>query len=357
MAKVDSTGILVCRLRRREPGEGEPFPRPAFGHFAFDRVPELLSTAFPFRCAPRHSYAAQRSPKTNPASICPTTLSRLHLYSWHLSAETFHVHFRPIYLFLRIPMLSLAKPEPASWRNPGASAAFSFPEHKEIRVIFTGMNLFHGAAHAGPVVPHHDEQVFRDKSRLLVRLHDFDVSEPLAVRANLVLTLHDENAARAIPGAPPVRLPDTDPAPPHGTFYPSRCPIHCCGSDLRKAYASGVPFLPASACREDRAQRNRSPRPHRAGCGNRPRPGYRWRASRNDHRECDARKHPFRKLHRPQYFPALHRVREPLGTHSHCLLHKHLKPNHSLLPRFACAVCSRHQLPVPGSFSVHFLAR
>ena len=64
-------------------------------------------------------------------------------------------------------------------------------------MVLSRVHLLHGAAHAGPVVPNHDEQILRDESRLFVRLHDLDVREPLAVRAYFVLALHDKNAAFA----------------------------------------------------------------------------------------------------------------------------------------------------------------
>ena len=57
------------------------------------------------------------------------------------------------------------------------------------------MDLAHGAADARTVVPHDDKQVFSDVVHFVVGLHDFDMSEALAIRANLVLAFHNQHAS------------------------------------------------------------------------------------------------------------------------------------------------------------------
>src|ERR1041384_1407650 len=81
-----------------------------------------------------------------------------------------------------------------TWGFPSVVSTAAFPEHKEIRVIFSCVNLPHHPANTRAVVADDDEQIFRNKPDLLIHLDDFNVSESLAIGANFVLAFYNENA-------------------------------------------------------------------------------------------------------------------------------------------------------------------
>ncbi len=60
-------------------------------------------------------------------------------------------------------------------------------------MIFSCVNLLFRGAHAWPICSCNHKQVFGDKSSIRIGLHDFDMGEPLPVRANLVLTLYNHH--------------------------------------------------------------------------------------------------------------------------------------------------------------------
>ena len=62
-------------------------------------------------------------------------------------------------------------------------------------MIFPGVNLPDGTAHTGAVVSDDDEQIFGDEAKLLVRLDDLHVGEPLPIGAYFVLTFDDADSA------------------------------------------------------------------------------------------------------------------------------------------------------------------
>ena len=62
-------------------------------------------------------------------------------------------------------------------------------------MIFPGVNLPDRAAHTGAVVPNDDEQIFGDKAKLLVRLDDLHMGEPLPIGAHFVLAFDDADPA------------------------------------------------------------------------------------------------------------------------------------------------------------------
>jgi hypothetical protein len=62
-------------------------------------------------------------------------------------------------------------------------------------MVLAGMNLLDDTADAGAIVADDHEKVFGDESHRLIRRHYLYVSEPLLIRAHLVLALDDEYAA------------------------------------------------------------------------------------------------------------------------------------------------------------------
>ena len=59
-------------------------------------------------------------------------------------------------------------------------------------MIFAGVDLLDDPARAGFVLAHEYEQVLDDETQARICLHDFDMREPLPVRADLVLALNDQ---------------------------------------------------------------------------------------------------------------------------------------------------------------------
>ena len=59
-------------------------------------------------------------------------------------------------------------------------------------MVFPSVYLAENAAYSGAITSHHDKQVFRNKSDIVIHLHNFNMREPLAIRADFILTLDDQ---------------------------------------------------------------------------------------------------------------------------------------------------------------------
>src|SRR5262245_5759859 len=61
-------------------------------------------------------------------------------------------------------------------------------------MVLSGMDLSNHAAHTGAIVTDNYEEVFSNEADLFVHLHNLYVCEPLAICANFVLALYDQDA-------------------------------------------------------------------------------------------------------------------------------------------------------------------
>ena len=195
-------------------------------------------------------------------------------------------------------------------------------------MVLSGVYLADRTADAGAIVPYDDEQVFGESQSFVVA-HDLDVREALAIRANLVLALDDEDAAFAqARGTPPDRRPDTGRGPLRDICSRSGCPIRCCGNAPRTAGGSSAPFPPASAW-AGRGRRSRSPRPGRGGRGNRRLPADRWHEDRSLPARRYARTRPCRTSRRRRRCPASRTGPGYAGTRSRSRPGKRSAPDRS----------------------------
>ena len=53
------------------------------------------------------------------------------------------------------------------------------------------------AAHTGAIVAYRDKEILGNEPEIPIRLYDLDMSEPLAIRAHFILTLHDQDTTLA----------------------------------------------------------------------------------------------------------------------------------------------------------------
>lgn len=179
-------------------------------------------------------------------------------------------------------------------RCPGIA---TLPEHEKARVVLARVNLADSEAHAGAVPAHHDEQILGNETKGSARFHDFDMGEPLPVRADLILALHDKDStftanAASLPARVAVQRQDS-----LVMLVPRPVPRSVVPIVLleRRVRLMRRPPARASAYTWGREPRNRSPRPHRGGCGSPLPPECRWGEAGSSRGESCSRIPPCRR--------------------------------------------------------------
>ena len=111
------------------------------------------------------------------------------------------------------------------------------------------------------------------KPNIVVHLHDFDMCEPLAIRADFILTLDDQNASISQHTVSLLAcLPIQVRAQHRGISCLTRCCCHYCGNALQIEAVTCGRCHRANAYREDQGQRNLLRHPHTADHGSQYRP-------------------------------------------------------------------------------------